>query len=131
MNIRQLPNISTSLAMDKFGRGIASVLAPTTRLPIHPPNTSLFSGKHMSRRLMILSRGHRLAFVFYLCQIRLQRSSFTLLVAGDQPVADADDAAGVPRDILFVCHDDQGIAFVRQLLEQSQDFDAGLGVEVP
>ena len=53
-----------------------------------------------------------------------------LLVAGDQPVANADDAPRVFGDVLLVRHHDDGVALPREFREERQDFRAGLGVEV-
>ncbi len=52
------------------------------------------------------------------------------VVAGDQSVPDADDAAGVARDVLFVRDDKNGVALVGEGAEEGHDFLAGFGVEV-
>ena len=51
-------------------------------------------------------------------------------VAGDQAVADADDAPRMPGDVLLVRDDNDGVALLRELLEQRHDFLAGLGIEI-
>src|ERR1039457_3855612 len=53
--------------------------------------------------------------------------SFVLL---DFAVADVDDAVGVQGDIVFVGHQDDGIALLVEAFEEAHDFVAGGGIEV-
>ena len=46
-------------------------------------------------------------------------------VAGDQAVADADDALRVARDGFLVRDDDDGVSVSGKLVEQREDFRAG------
>ena len=53
------------------------------------------------------------------------------LIAGDQPVADAQDPPGVAGDILLVRDDDDRVALrARAPRTERHDFRAGLGVEI-
>src|ERR1700692_2498038 len=52
------------------------------------------------------------------------------MVAGDDAVADGDDAMGVLGDIGLVGDDDDGVAVGVKLVEESHDLVAGFGVEV-
>ena len=52
------------------------------------------------------------------------------LVAGDDAVADGDDAMGVLGDVRLVGDEDDGVAFGVKLVEEGHDLVAGLGVEV-
>jgi hypothetical protein len=47
------------------------------------------------------------------------------LVAFDEPIAQAHDAAGMAGDVLFVRHNDEGVTLRIKLFEQRHDFDAG------
>src|SRR6266436_873967 len=51
-------------------------------------------------------------------------------VAGDQTIPDADNAAGMAGDVLFVSHHNDGIAFFGEFFEERQDFVAGFRVEI-
>src|SRR5882724_10023302 len=52
------------------------------------------------------------------------------MVAGDDAVADGDDAMGILGDIGLVGDYDDGVAVGVELVEESHDLVAGLGVEV-
>src|SRR5271155_3157675 len=52
------------------------------------------------------------------------------VVAGDDAVADGDDAVGVFGDVGLVGDDDDGVAVGVELVEEGHDLVAGLGVEV-
>ena len=52
------------------------------------------------------------------------------LVAGDDAVADGDDAVGELGDVGLVGDDDDGVALGVELVEEGHDLVAGLGVEV-
>ncbi len=52
------------------------------------------------------------------------------MVAGDDAVADGDDAVGVLGDVGLVGDDDDGVAVGVELVEEGHDLVAGFGVEV-
>ena len=52
------------------------------------------------------------------------------VVAGDDAVADGDDAVGVFGDVGLVGDEDDGVAVGVELVEEGHDLVAGLGVEV-
>ena len=52
------------------------------------------------------------------------------MVAGDDTVADGDDAVGVLGDIWLMGDDDDGVAVGMELVEEGHDLVAGFGVEV-
>src|SRR5207249_7749064 len=51
-------------------------------------------------------------------------------VTRDQPVQKPDDPAGVTGHGLFVGDHDDGVALLRELLEQCHDLDSGLRIEI-
>src|SRR5665213_729021 len=51
-------------------------------------------------------------------------------IARNQPVADADDATGLPGDIFLVRYHNDRMAAPGKLLEQRHDFRAGLGIKI-
>ncbi len=61
---------------------------------------------------------------------RQDRASAHESVAGDEAVADADDAAGVAGDLFLVGDDDERVALVGEGLKELEDFFAGAGVEI-
>ncbi len=52
------------------------------------------------------------------------------MIAGDDAVADGDDAVGVLGDVGLVGDDDDGVAAGVEIVEEGHDLVAGLGVEV-
>src|ERR1700722_2335130 len=52
------------------------------------------------------------------------------MVAGDDTVADSDNAVGVLGDIWLVGYDDDRVAVGMEVVEESHDLVAGLGVQV-
>jgi len=56
--------------------------------------------------------------------------SVSTLIAGDEPIADADDAVGVFGDVFFVRDQNDGVALHPKLFEQGHHFFAGFGIEI-
>ena len=52
------------------------------------------------------------------------------MIAGDDTVADGDDAMGVLGDVRLVGDEDDGVALGVEIVEESHDLFAGFGVEV-
>ena len=68
--------------------------------------------------------------IFHISTDPIIHLSGPFFVAGNQSVADADDATGMPGNIFLVRDDNDGVAFPEKFVKQRHDFRAGLGIEV-
>src|ERR1051325_2868541 len=62
--------------------------------------------------------------------LRPTLSSVSAFISRDQPIPDAQNAAGAAGNVFFVRDDDEGVALFRQFIKKGHDFRAGFGIEV-